>query len=74
MLELNSQHFFSRDVPCAMSRSEIEWLFRMEDISKHAIQKISVLEVSARSGQGLDQVAKWIYDNNKEVSAVQSNS
>lgn len=58
------------DVPCVMSRSEIEWLFRLDELQEHATQKLTVLEVSARTGKGLDQVARWIYENYKDPAAA----
>ncbi|KAL8588966.1 hypothetical protein ACOMHN_065748 [Nucella lapillus] len=57
------------DCPCVMSQSEVDWLLRLEELHQHATQKITVLEVSAKTGHGLDQVARWIYDNHREPTA-----
>ena len=57
---------YPRDLPSAMSRSEIEWLLRLEETCQHTTQKITLLEISGKTGQGLDQVARWIYENHKE--------
>ncbi|XP_069785791.1 ADP-ribosylation factor-like protein 16 isoform X3 [Narcine bancroftii] len=48
------------DLPCHMSLVEMKSLFRMDDILACAKQTIHVLEVSARTGRGLDQVLKWL--------------
>ncbi|KAK7506623.1 hypothetical protein BaRGS_00002098 [Batillaria attramentaria] len=55
-----------KDVPSIMSNSEIEWLLRLEDTRQHATQKITVLEISAKTGLGLDRVSRWIFDNHRE--------
>lgn len=51
---------FSRDMPCTMSLIEIKSLFRMDDIIASATQPITILELSARSGQGLQEVLSWL--------------
>lgn len=43
-----------------MSLTEIKSLFRMDDIIVSAPQPITTLEVSARSGQGLQEVLSWL--------------
>ncbi|XP_037544967.1 ADP-ribosylation factor-like protein 16 isoform X2 [Nematolebias whitei] len=52
--------FNKRDMPCTMSLTEIKSLFRMDDIIASAPQPITTLEVSARSGQGLQEVLSWL--------------
>ncbi|XP_068192561.1 ADP-ribosylation factor-like protein 16 [Antennarius striatus] len=52
--------FNKRDMPCTMSLIEIKSLFRMDDIIASAPQPITTLEVSARSGQGLQDVLSWL--------------
>uniref|UniRef100_A0A3Q3WCG1 Uncharacterized protein n=1 Tax=Mola mola TaxID=94237 RepID=A0A3Q3WCG1_MOLML len=52
--------FSKRDMPCTMSLTEIKSLFRMDDIIASAPQPITVLEVSALSGQGLQEVLSWL--------------
>ncbi|XP_024128533.1 ADP-ribosylation factor-like protein 16 [Oryzias melastigma] len=52
--------FNKRDVPCIMSPTEMKSLFRMDDITASATQPVSVLELSARSGQGLQEVLSWL--------------
>ncbi|XP_028311513.1 ADP-ribosylation factor-like protein 16 [Gouania willdenowi] len=52
--------FNKRDMPCIMSSTEIKSLFRMDDIIASATQPITILEVSARSGDGLGEVMSWL--------------
>ncbi|XP_008278616.1 ADP-ribosylation factor-like protein 16 [Stegastes partitus] len=52
--------FNKRDMPCIMSLIEIKSLFRMDDIVASATQPITTLELSARSGQGLQEVLRWL--------------
>uniref|UniRef100_A0A3B3HTX9 ADP-ribosylation factor-like 16 n=1 Tax=Oryzias latipes TaxID=8090 RepID=A0A3B3HTX9_ORYLA len=52
--------FNKRDVPCVMTPTEMKSLFRMDDIIASATQPITVLELSARSGQGLQEVLRWL--------------
>ena len=43
-----------------MSLGEIKSLFRMDDIIASAPQSITTLELSARSGEGLQEVLNWL--------------
>ncbi|XP_062422097.1 ADP-ribosylation factor-like protein 16 isoform X2 [Pungitius pungitius] len=52
--------FNKRDMPCIMSLVEIKSLFRMDDIIASATQPITILEVSASTGQGLQEVLSWL--------------
>uniref|UniRef100_UPI0037E9763B ADP-ribosylation factor-like protein 16 n=1 Tax=Semicossyphus pulcher TaxID=241346 RepID=UPI0037E9763B len=52
--------FNKRDMPCTMSLTEIKSLFRMDDIIASASQPITTLELSARTGQGLQEVLTWL--------------
>ncbi|XP_010728724.2 ADP-ribosylation factor-like protein 16 [Larimichthys crocea] len=52
--------FNKRDMPCTMSLVEIKSLFRMDDIVASATQPITTLELSAHSGQGLQEVLNWL--------------
>ncbi|XP_028454887.1 ADP-ribosylation factor-like protein 16 [Perca flavescens] len=52
--------FNKRDMPCTMSLIEIKSLFRMDDIIASATQPITSLELSARTGQGLQEVLSWL--------------
>ncbi|XP_069005082.1 ADP-ribosylation factor-like protein 16 [Embiotoca jacksoni] len=52
--------FNKRDMPCIMSLMEIKSLFRMDDIVASATQPITTLELSARSGEGLQEVLSWL--------------
>ncbi|XP_054463036.1 ADP-ribosylation factor-like protein 16 [Anoplopoma fimbria] len=52
--------FNKRDMPCTMSLMEIKSLFRMDDIIASATQPITILELSARTGQGLQEVLSWL--------------
>ncbi|XP_026181709.1 ADP-ribosylation factor-like protein 16 isoform X2 [Mastacembelus armatus] len=48
------------DMPCNMGLVEIKSLFRMDDIIASATQPITTLELSARSGLGLQEVLRWL--------------
>ncbi|KAJ0001321.1 hypothetical protein NQD34_006341, partial [Periophthalmus magnuspinnatus] len=52
--------FNKRDIPCLMSLIEIKSLFRLEDIITSATQSITTMELSASSGQGLQEVLTWL--------------
>ncbi|KAL6460550.1 hypothetical protein MHYP_G00305160 [Metynnis hypsauchen] len=52
--------FNKRDLPCTMSLGEMKSLFRMDDIIASAPQSITTLELSARSGEGLQEVLNWL--------------
>ncbi|KAK3532601.1 hypothetical protein QTP86_025361 [Hemibagrus guttatus] len=52
--------FNKSELPCTMSLEEIKSLFRMDDIIASAPQLITVLELSARSGEGLQDVLNWL--------------
>ena len=55
----------SRDVEGGMSRLELDFVMRLTEIQKNAKQKITVLEISARQGKGLQEVTKWIQQHTK---------
>ncbi|KAM6967182.1 ADP-ribosylation factor-like protein 16 isoform 2-T2 [Tautogolabrus adspersus] len=52
--------FNKRDMPCSMSLIEMKSLFRMDDIIASASQPIATLELSTRTGQGLQEVLTWL--------------
>ncbi|XP_059203889.1 ADP-ribosylation factor-like protein 16 isoform X2 [Centropristis striata] len=52
--------FNKRDMPCTMSLIEMKSLFRLDDIIASATQPIRTLELSARSGEGLQEVLNWL--------------
>ncbi|XP_049417476.1 ADP-ribosylation factor-like protein 16 [Epinephelus fuscoguttatus] len=52
--------FNKSDLPCTMSLVEMKSLFRMDDIIASAPQPITTIEISARSGQGLQEVLSWL--------------
>ncbi|XP_060798503.1 ADP-ribosylation factor-like protein 16 isoform X3 [Neoarius graeffei] len=52
--------FNKSDLSCTMSLEEMKSLFRMDDIIASAPQSITVLELSARSGKGLQEVLNWL--------------
>uniref|UniRef100_A0A8B9GRL0 ADP-ribosylation factor-like 16 n=1 Tax=Astyanax mexicanus TaxID=7994 RepID=A0A8B9GRL0_ASTMX len=52
--------FNKRDLPCTMTLGEMKSLFRMDDIIASAPQSITTLELSARSGEGLQDVLNWL--------------
>nr|XP_020466096.1 ADP-ribosylation factor-like protein 16 isoform X2 [Monopterus albus] len=52
--------FNKKDMPCTMTLTEIKSLFRMDDIIASATQPITTLELSACTGQGLQDVLSWL--------------
>ncbi|KAM7387214.1 hypothetical protein PAMA_009702 [Pampus argenteus] len=52
--------FNKRDMLCTMNLVEVKSLFRMDDIIASATQPITMLELSARSGEGLQEVLSWL--------------
>ncbi|XP_049925410.1 ADP-ribosylation factor-like protein 16 isoform X2 [Epinephelus moara] len=52
--------FNKSDLPCTLSLVEMKSLFRMDDIIASAPQPITTMEISARSGQGLQEVLSWL--------------
>ncbi|KAG9337871.1 hypothetical protein JZ751_027523 [Albula glossodonta] len=56
----------TRDLPCPMTLMEMKSFFRIDDIIASATQQITVLEASARSGQGLMDVLHWLDSTIKE--------
>ncbi|KAK3711494.1 hypothetical protein RRG08_035828, partial [Elysia crispata] len=48
-----------------MNWPEVQSLMRLDQVTKHATQSISVLEISAKTGYNLDKVTKWLYQQNK---------
>lgn len=56
---------YFRDLPQTLSRSELESLFRLEDIVLKAQQNIHQLEISACTGKGLNEVIKWLEQNTR---------
>ncbi|TRY93191.1 hypothetical protein DNTS_006316 [Danionella cerebrum] len=59
--------FNKRDLPCTMSLVEIKSLFRMDDIIRTAPQSIATLEISARTGQGLQEVLHWLFSSRADT-------
>uniref|UniRef100_A0A670I4Z9 ARF like GTPase 16 n=2 Tax=Podarcis muralis TaxID=64176 RepID=A0A670I4Z9_PODMU len=49
------------DLPCYMSLVEMKSLFRIQDIIACAKQPITVVETSARDGNGLSNVMQWFH-------------
>ncbi|KAI1884349.1 hypothetical protein AGOR_G00225500 [Albula goreensis] len=58
--------FNKTDLPCPMTLMEMKSFFRIDDIIASATQQITVLEASARSGQGLMDVLRWLDSTIKE--------
>lgn len=52
-----------RDVPDKLTKSEIESLFRLNDILDHCSRQVAQVEVSACTGQGVGDVLKWLEQN-----------
>ncbi|XP_025079258.1 ADP-ribosylation factor-like protein 16 [Pomacea canaliculata] len=59
-----------KDLSSVTTSTEIKWLLHLEELKEQATHKITILEVSAKTGLGLDQVARWIHDNHRK--SVQS--
>ena len=55
---------FSDQSHC-VSRLEFDAIIRLDDIMRHSQQKLSVVEVRARDGQGLAKVVQWIKEHAK---------
>ncbi|KPP61520.1 ADP-ribosylation factor-like protein 16-like [Scleropages formosus] len=55
------------DIPCPMTIMEMKSLFRLDDIIASALQSVTVLELSARSGQGLQKVLDWLESTERSV-------
>ena len=53
------------DLPSALSRAEWEELVHLRETLDHARQKVAIIEASAREGQGLADIAKWIQQHGK---------
>ncbi|XP_027018039.2 ADP-ribosylation factor-like protein 16 isoform X1 [Tachysurus fulvidraco] len=58
--------FNKSDLQCTMSLEEMKSLFRMGDIIASAPQSITVLEISARSGEGLQEIINWLDSNHPD--------
>ena len=54
---------FCRDMPNIMTRVEFDPVFPLDEIVKHAPQKITVLESSGKEGHGLAEVTHWIKEH-----------
>jgi Fe2+ transport system protein B len=54
--------FFSSDMPNAMNRCEFGAIIRLDEIILNAIQNVTVVEVSAKEGRGLQDIIKWLQD------------
>ncbi|XP_034960124.1 ADP-ribosylation factor-like protein 16 isoform X2 [Zootoca vivipara] len=53
------------DLPCYMSLVEMKSLFRIQDIIACAKQPITVVETSARDGNGLSNVMQWFHSTTR---------
>ncbi|KAM4691249.1 ADP-ribosylation factor-like protein 16 [Rhinophrynus dorsalis] len=49
------------DLPCCMSLVEMKSLFRMDEIITCAKQPITVIETSALTGTGLQDILQWLH-------------
>ena len=54
-----------RDLQLTMPLGELRYLLRLDDLINTAPQPITVLEISAKDGQGLNEVIKWLAANSK---------
>jgi len=48
------------DLPCGAGRGEIDELFRLPELRSSATQSVDVVEGSAATGKGLDEVLTWV--------------
>lgn len=53
------------DLGTVMPRPEFENYLRLEEILQHSTQRITVHEMSAWSGQGLEEIFRWLQANYK---------
>lgn len=56
----------------ASNKAEIQTLLRLDQVMKHATQIISVLEISAKTGNNLDKVTKWLHQQSKQIESSPS--
>ena len=57
--------FCFSDLPETISKSELESLFRINDIVSKAKHTTHQLEISACTGKGLNEVIRWLEQNTK---------
>ncbi|GFR60372.1 ADP-ribosylation factor-like 16 [Elysia marginata] len=62
--------FNKTDNSNSMDWSEVQSLFRLDQLIKHATQNISVLEISAKTGHNLDKVTKWMHQQSKHIESA----
>ncbi|GFO12448.1 ADP-ribosylation factor-like 16 [Plakobranchus ocellatus] len=55
------------DIQSGMNWPEMQSVMRLDQVTKHANQNISMLEISAKTGHNLEKVTKWLYQQNKLV-------
>lgn len=57
---------FDRDVNNAMSRREIDAIFRLSDIISNAKQKITVYDCNLVTGDGIMDIVSWLSQSNPD--------
>ena len=57
------------DLPCGVGRGEIDELFRLPELQHSATQPLAVVEGSAATGKGLDEVLTWVCANCHHLAA-----
>lgn len=57
------------DLPRSMHLGELKYLLRLDELQRSAPQPITVLETSARNGQGLSDVVRWLAKNAQNVNS-----
>ncbi|XP_013414884.1 ADP-ribosylation factor-like protein 16 [Lingula anatina] len=55
------------DMPNPMTRTELDTTFQLKSILGAAKQDISIIEASAKDGQGLEEIVKWLQQHCKEI-------
>ena len=56
------------DLAAAMTRADIDLLFRLPELLRTATQPIAVLEGSAATGTGIDEVLHWMCKHHAELT------
>jgi signal recognition particle receptor subunit beta len=56
------------DLPSSLDRGTIDLLFRLPELMRSASQPITVVEGSAVTGAGLDEVLSWVCEHRAHLS------
>ena len=62
--------FVCSDVAGCMNRIELQSLMRLNDVVRHCVQQVDVVECSAKDGGvGLQNVVSWLQQNVKPINS-----